>query len=172
MASFIYSVADTKKSHRIQQCAELFPLELRGMGSAILAGGVWAANIVISATFLTIMEHVGAAGAFGIYAGICAVSVQLCRIGRYLTDRSSAHFFNDSSASSLSISSTSRSAVCRWRRYKSVTSTDSGFASPRRSGPLTSWPTRSATNRPRTVPFETSKRLPLGPRETLIPEDQ
>jgi SP family myo-inositol transporter-like MFS transporter 13 len=55
------------------QCAELFPLELRGMGSAILAGGVWAANIVISATFLTIMEHVGAAGAFGIYAGICAL---------------------------------------------------------------------------------------------------
>lgn len=57
------------------QCAELFPLELRGMGSAILAGGVWAANIVISATFLTIMDHVGAAGAFGIYAGICAVSM-------------------------------------------------------------------------------------------------
>jgi hypothetical protein len=76
MASIIYSFADTKRSHRIQQCAELFPLELRGMGSAILAGGVWAANIVISATFLTIMEHVGAAGAFGIYAGICAVSVQ------------------------------------------------------------------------------------------------
>jgi hypothetical protein len=91
MASFIYSVADTKKSHRIQQCAELFPLELRGMGSAILAGGVWAANIVISATFLTIMEHVGAAGAFGIYAGICAVSVQPSQHRKYSTDSSSFH---------------------------------------------------------------------------------
>jgi SP family myo-inositol transporter-like MFS transporter 13 len=39
-------------------CGELFPLELRGVGSAILAGGVWSSNIVISATFLSIMNAV------------------------------------------------------------------------------------------------------------------
>ncbi|KAJ9109092.1 Myo-inositol transporter 1A [Naganishia friedmannii] len=56
-------------------CGELFPMELRGVGSAILAGGVWSANIVISATFLSIMNAIGAAGAFGLYAGICALGL-------------------------------------------------------------------------------------------------
>jgi SP family myo-inositol transporter-like MFS transporter 13 len=56
-------------------CGELFPLELRGVGSAILAGGVWSSNIVISATFLSIMNAIGAAGAFGLYAGICLLGL-------------------------------------------------------------------------------------------------
>jgi SP family myo-inositol transporter-like MFS transporter 13 len=50
---------------------ELFPLEMRGIGASILAGGVWAANIVISATFLTLMEAIGPTPTFGLYAGIC-----------------------------------------------------------------------------------------------------
>ena len=50
---------------------ELFPLEMRGIGAAILAGGVWAANIVISATFLTLMDAIGPTPTFGLYAGIC-----------------------------------------------------------------------------------------------------
>ncbi len=54
---------------------EIFPLELRGMGASILAGGVWAANIVISATFLTLMNAIGPAPTFGLYAGICLVSL-------------------------------------------------------------------------------------------------
>lgn len=52
---------------------ELFPLHLRGTGAAILSAGVWAANIFISASFLSIMNGIGAAGAFGFYAGICVV---------------------------------------------------------------------------------------------------
>lgn len=52
---------------------ELFPLHLRGTGAAILSSGVWAANIFISASFLSIMEGIGAAGAFGFYGGICVV---------------------------------------------------------------------------------------------------
>jgi SP family myo-inositol transporter-like MFS transporter 13 len=54
--------------------SELFPLEMRGLGAAILAGGVWAANIVISATFLTLMNAIGPTATFGLYAGICLVS--------------------------------------------------------------------------------------------------
>lgn len=54
--------------------SELFPLEMRGLGAAILAGGVWAANIVISATFLTLMNAIGPTATFGLYAGICFVS--------------------------------------------------------------------------------------------------
>jgi MFS family permease len=50
---------------------ELFPLEMRGIGSAVLAGGIWAANIVISATFLTLMNAIGPTPTFALYAGIC-----------------------------------------------------------------------------------------------------
>jgi SP family myo-inositol transporter-like MFS transporter 13 len=50
---------------------ELFPLEMRGIGASVLAGGVWAANIVISATFLTLMEAIGPTPTFALYAGIC-----------------------------------------------------------------------------------------------------
>jgi hypothetical protein len=47
--------------------SELFPLEVRGMGSSALTASCWAANILISATFLTLMNSkTGAAGAFGI----------------------------------------------------------------------------------------------------------
>ncbi|OXC62938.1 hypothetical protein AYX13_06928 [Cryptococcus neoformans] len=50
---------------------EMFPLEMRGIGASILAGGVWAANIVISATFLTLMNAIGPTPTFALYAGIC-----------------------------------------------------------------------------------------------------
>ncbi|ORY30772.1 general substrate transporter [Naematelia encephala] len=49
---------------------EFFPLEMRGLGTSILAGGVWAANIVISATFLTLMNAIGPTPTFSLYAGI------------------------------------------------------------------------------------------------------
>ncbi|ORY74262.1 general substrate transporter [Leucosporidium creatinivorum] len=56
--------------------SELFPLEVRGMGSSALTASCWAANILISATFLTLMNSkTGAAGAFGIYAGICLLGM-------------------------------------------------------------------------------------------------
>lgn len=54
--------------------SELFPLEMRGLGASILAGGIWAANIVISATFLTMMNAIGPTPTFATYAGICMVS--------------------------------------------------------------------------------------------------
>ncbi len=60
--------------------SELFPLEMRGVGASILAGGIWAANIVISSTFLTLMNAIGPTATFGLYAGICAVSRDRCEI--------------------------------------------------------------------------------------------
>ncbi|KAK4701669.1 hypothetical protein P7C70_g4564, partial [Phenoliferia sp. Uapishka_3] len=50
--------------------AELFPLEIRGMGSSLLTASCWACNILISATFLSLLNGAGAAAAFGVYAGI------------------------------------------------------------------------------------------------------
>lgn len=57
--------------------SELFPLELRGMGSSALTASCWAANILISATFLTLMNSkTGAAGAFGICeSSVCVVAL-------------------------------------------------------------------------------------------------
>lgn len=54
---------------------ELFPLEMRGIGSAVLAGGIWAANIVISATFLTLMNAIGPTPTFALYAAICLLGL-------------------------------------------------------------------------------------------------
>ncbi|KAM0755451.1 general substrate transporter [Meredithblackwellia eburnea MCA 4105] len=50
---------------------ELMPLEVRGMGSAIAIAFQWAGNIFISATYLTIMNGIGPAGSYGLYAGFC-----------------------------------------------------------------------------------------------------
>ncbi|KAM0747992.1 general substrate transporter [Meredithblackwellia eburnea MCA 4105] len=55
------------------QGIELFPLEVRGIGSSLLAGSVWSANIFVSASFLSIMNGIGASGAFGFYSGICTL---------------------------------------------------------------------------------------------------
>lgn len=46
--------------------AELFPLEIRGLGSSLLTASCWACNILISATFLSLLNGAGASPAFGI----------------------------------------------------------------------------------------------------------
>ncbi|KAL8292806.1 hypothetical protein RQP46_000500 [Phenoliferia psychrophenolica] len=50
---------------------ELIPLEIRGMGSAMAISFQWGSNVLLSATFLTLMNHAGPAGAYGVYASIC-----------------------------------------------------------------------------------------------------
>lgn len=57
------------------QSNEFHSLQMRGMGSSLLATVCWAANIVVSATFLTLMNKIGAAGAFGFYAGLSTVGL-------------------------------------------------------------------------------------------------
>lgn len=54
------------------QCVEMFALEVRGLGAAAMNSANWAGNLVVSATFLSLMDRTGAAWAFGIYAIICA----------------------------------------------------------------------------------------------------
>ncbi|KAI5477346.1 MFS transporter, SP family, arabinose:H+ symporter [Pseudohyphozyma bogoriensis] len=51
---------------------ELVPLEIRGLGAAITTGAQWAGNIVISATYLTLLHsRLRATGLYGVFAGIC-----------------------------------------------------------------------------------------------------
>ncbi|KAI5478747.1 MFS transporter, SP family, arabinose:H+ symporter [Pseudohyphozyma bogoriensis] len=55
---------------------ELIPLEIRGLGAAITTGSQWAGNIVISATYLSLLHSpLRAYGLYGVYAGICLLGL-------------------------------------------------------------------------------------------------
>ncbi|KAF2742454.1 general substrate transporter, partial [Sporormia fimetaria CBS 119925] len=54
------------------QQSELFPLSVRGQGSAIATAVNWAANFVVGVTFLKAMEALTPQGTFAVYAGVCA----------------------------------------------------------------------------------------------------
>ncbi|EPE08881.1 myo-inositol transporter [Ophiostoma piceae UAMH 11346] len=51
--------------------SEFFPMEIRAMGTMMLAMTAWASNVIVSSTFLTQMKNTTPSGAFGFYAGIC-----------------------------------------------------------------------------------------------------
>ena len=52
---------------------ELLPLEVRALGTMMNTVTCWACNIIISSTFLSMMESWTPSGAFGFYVGICFV---------------------------------------------------------------------------------------------------
>lgn len=54
--------------------AEMFPLKVRGAAMSLGSAVLWATNFVVALTFLTLVEAVGAAGSFWLYAAVCAVS--------------------------------------------------------------------------------------------------
>ncbi|KAI5925577.1 general substrate transporter [Camillea tinctor] len=53
--------------------SELFPMEVRSMGTMMMTLTCWGSNIIVASTFLTQMENTTPSGAFGFYAGICLV---------------------------------------------------------------------------------------------------
>ncbi|KAJ3528984.1 hypothetical protein NMY22_g9184 [Coprinellus aureogranulatus] len=53
------------------QQGELFGLEVRGIGTSLCTATNWAGNLLIGATYLSLMDRITAAGAFGFYAGLC-----------------------------------------------------------------------------------------------------
>lgn len=50
--------------------AEIYPLKIRGGAEGVAAGTNWAANFVVSLTFLTLVETVGASWSFWLYAAM------------------------------------------------------------------------------------------------------
>ncbi|GAA5919280.1 hypothetical protein JCM6882_008668 [Rhodosporidiobolus microsporus] len=54
---------------------ELIPLEVRGIGSAMGVTFQWIGNLIISATFLTMLNGIGPSGAYGVFAGLCAATL-------------------------------------------------------------------------------------------------
>ncbi|HEX7339814.1 MAG TPA: sugar porter family MFS transporter [Rhodanobacteraceae bacterium] len=54
-------------------CSEVQPLKGRDFGIACSTVTNWVANMIVGATFLTLLNHVGDAGTFWIYAGLNAL---------------------------------------------------------------------------------------------------
>ncbi|KAL7270871.1 myo-inositol transporter itr1 [Rhizina undulata] len=53
--------------------SEMFPYNVRGLGTGMATATNWAGNFILGATFLTMMERMTPSGAFGFYAGLCAL---------------------------------------------------------------------------------------------------
>ncbi|ODQ82041.1 hypothetical protein BABINDRAFT_32637 [Babjeviella inositovora NRRL Y-12698] len=56
------------------QQSELFQQDVRGVGTAYCTATNWAGSLVISSTFLTMLQKISATGTFSFFAGLCFVS--------------------------------------------------------------------------------------------------
>jgi sugar porter (SP) family MFS transporter len=55
--------------------SEIYPLAVRGTAMSVTLFANWGMNFVVSLTFLTLLQAIGTAGSFWLYAGLCAVLV-------------------------------------------------------------------------------------------------
>lgn len=55
------------------QQSEMFPMSVRGMGTSFATATNWAGSLVVSSTFLTMMDSITPTGTFAFYAGLCVV---------------------------------------------------------------------------------------------------
>ncbi|MCF6161809.1 MULTISPECIES: sugar porter family MFS transporter [Furfurilactobacillus] len=55
--------------------SEVFPLNIRGLGTSLCAATNWAANMLVSLTFPTMLSAMGLANSFLFYAAICAICI-------------------------------------------------------------------------------------------------
>ncbi|SGY46208.1 BQ5605_C001g00397 [Microbotryum silenes-dioicae] len=60
------------------QQQELFHVSVRGIGTSISTACNWAGNLIISLTFLSLINAITPSGAFGLYAGICFLGALFC----------------------------------------------------------------------------------------------
>lgn len=60
------------------QQGELFSLDVRGIGSSLCTTTNWAANLLIGATYPSLMDPITPAGAFGFYAWLCLLGCIFC----------------------------------------------------------------------------------------------
>ena len=60
------------------QQGELFALDVRGIATSLATATNWGANLLISSTYLSLMNGITPSGAFGFYAGICLLGWLFC----------------------------------------------------------------------------------------------
>ncbi|KAN0136498.1 MFS sugar transporter [Lactarius tabidus] len=73
MIAFVASYATGLGNVPWQQ-GELFSLEVRGIGTSLATATNWSINLLIGATYLSLMAHITPSGAFGFYTALCALS--------------------------------------------------------------------------------------------------
>lgn len=59
--------------------AEIYPLRIRGRAMSIATVANWGSNMIVAATFLTLTEKLGKAGAFWFYGVVCILGIVFCR---------------------------------------------------------------------------------------------
>jgi MFS family permease len=59
--------------------SEIFPPRIRGVAAGVATMANWAANLLVALTFLTLLEVLGNAGTFTLYAAIGLVSIGFVR---------------------------------------------------------------------------------------------
>lgn len=60
------------------QQSELFPTNVRGIGTSYATATNWAGSLVIASTFLTMLQNITPTGTFAFFAGISALSFVFC----------------------------------------------------------------------------------------------
>jgi MFS family permease len=55
--------------------AEIYPLKVRGAAMSVATIANWAANFVVTISFLTLLSAIGGSGAFGLYAFLTVVAL-------------------------------------------------------------------------------------------------
>lgn len=58
--------------------AEIFPLSVRGLGMSLATAIQWGANFIVSMTFLHMVNGLGAAHTFWLFASICFLCIGYC----------------------------------------------------------------------------------------------
>ncbi|WFD29395.1 hypothetical protein MSPP1_000404 [Malassezia sp. CBS 17886] len=60
------------------QQGELFEIETRALATSIATATNWVCNLIIGATYLSLVDAITPSGAFGFYAGLCALGFVMC----------------------------------------------------------------------------------------------
>lgn len=55
--------------------SEIYPLRYRGIGGGIAAVANWVSNLIVSESYLSLTEHLGAGGTFFLFAGISCIGL-------------------------------------------------------------------------------------------------
>jgi sugar porter (SP) family MFS transporter len=58
--------------------AEIYPYGIRGLAMGIASGFNWTANLIVSFTFLSLLESIGTVGTFSLYGFACLLSFLFC----------------------------------------------------------------------------------------------
>lgn len=58
--------------------SELFPQNVRGVGTSYATATNWAGSLVIASTFLTMLQNITPTGTFSFFAGVACLSTIFC----------------------------------------------------------------------------------------------